>query len=229
MLLALVGGEPYLYPGVFMEWINKIDEICVVNLTKRDDRLLEFAKQMEEYEIPFKRVSAIENPKGAEGLRDTMKRLFEDCIEKKFQHVLVFEDDALFVVPSSILHDTMNKVMGQLPPNYFMLFLGCQITGCISHYHSPNIIQASKMFSTHAVLYSLQGMKEILAHGFDYPIDNYYTAEIEPMRNSYCTYPLLASQREGYSDICQNPISWRPFIEARFEQKIGEFNGGKQW
>lgn len=211
-----------------MTWLDKISKIYLINLPHREDRLLAFSKQAEEYSIPYERISAIYRPSGAEGLRDTMSALFAQEIAKNTPHVLVFEDDCEFVVPPPIFHDSMDKVAAQLPENYWMCFLGCQITGSISHFHAPNVIQASKMFSTHAVVYSLQGMKEIMARNFAFPIDNFYVDEIEKQGHSYCTYPLLCSQTPGFSDIGQNTISWKPFIDARYEQKIGEFHGNRR-
>lgn len=208
-------------------WRNFVDKIYVVNLLKRTDRLLQITEDFEKYEIPFERFQAIENDRGAEGLRDTMKLLFESCVEKGYRNVLVFEDDADFVIEKFWFHDTMDKVAIQLPDNYHICFLGCQLTVTPSHFHSPNLISAQKMFSTHAAIYSLQGMKEILSRDFDFPIDNYYVAEIQPMGHCYCTYPLLCSQREGYSDIGHNFISWKPFIEHRFEQKVSEIT--RRW
>lgn len=208
-----------------MNWVDKISNIVVLNLPHREDRLLKFSQQADEYEIPYNRKSAIKKPNGAEGLRDTMLDLFTTSISAGIKNILVFEDDCIIIVPPPIFHDTMNKVIEQLPENYLMCFLGCQITGKISHFHSGNIIQADKMYSTHAVLYSLNGMMEVVSRGFKYPIDNYYVDEIEPIGKSYCVYPLLCSQDSGYSDICQNEINWRPFIEARYETKIGEHNG----
>ena len=218
----LVAG---LRPVFCMAWTDKISRIVVINLPNREDRLLSFAKQAEEYSIPYERISAIKDVEGAKGLRDTMANLFNDCIEKNLQNCLVFEDDTEMVVPPPIFHDTVEKVIDQLPENYWMCFLGCQITGSISHFHSPNVIQASKMFSTHAVLYSLQGMKEAIGRPFSYPIDNYYVDELEPNGHSYCTYPLLCSQKPDVSDIGGQFIDWSPFIQARYETRIGEFNG----
>lgn len=203
-------------------WINFFSEIFLINLPKRTDRLLTSAEQFERFEIPFTRISAIENEKGAIGLRDTMQNLFEDCIAKKKENVLIFEDDFDIVVSPIEFHDAMNKVTEQIPDNYWMCFLGCQITGAISHFKAPNIIAAQKMFSTHAVFYSLDGMKNILAMGFDYPIDNFYVDKIEPMARSYCTYPFLVSQKAGYSDIGGAEMNWKAFLEHRFEQKISE-------
>lgn len=205
-----------------MSWVNFFDEIYVINLTKRGDRLLQIAADFEKYKIPYRRISAIENANGAEGLKDTMANIFTEAIEKEYANVLVFEDDCDIVVGEEIFHDVMNKVVAQLPENYIMCFLGCQLSGGATHFHSPNLVAGQKMFSTHAVAYSLRGMKEIISHGLTAPIDNFYVSSIEPIGGSYCIYPLLCSQYVGYSDIGHAEISWKPFIEHRFEQKIGE-------
>lgn len=206
-----------------MEWINKIGRIVCLNLPHREDRLLAFTEMMEKYQIPFERINAIhDKEQGARGLRDTMINLFTEEIEKKTEHILVFEDDAEIIIQEPMFHGAMTKVMQQLPENYHMVFLGCQITSNGCRWVSPNLIQVVKAFSTHAVLYSLQGMKEILARGLGYPIDNWYVDNLQALGHSYCTYPFLVSQRDGFSDIGMNWISWKPFLEQRFKQKLGE-------
>lgn len=206
-----------------MNWIGKIDKIVLVNLATRTDRLLKCAEQFDEYEIPYERVPAIRDERnGAKGLRDTMLHLFQDAVDENLDNLLVFEDDVKFMVNKETFDITMEAVMNNLPENYIMLFLGCQLTGNATHFYSPNIVAASKIFSTHAVLYSKRGIKEILASEFDYPIDNHYVAKIEPLGGSYCTYPLLCSQQAGKSDIGGQVIDWNPFIVNRYDQKIGE-------
>jgi len=206
-----------------MDWLNKTGRIVCLNLPHREDRLLDFTKQMEEYEIPFERIEAIrDEQQGARGLRDTMVKLFNEEIPKGTEHLLVFEDDAEIVVNKETFHDTMNNVMNQLPEMYHMIFLGCQITSNGCKWHSGNLIRVVKAFSTHAVLYSLQGMKEIVSRGLGFPIDNWYVAELQNFGHSYCTYPFLCSQFPGHSDIGGNFVDWKPFMDVRFSQKIHE-------
>lgn len=209
-----------------MSWKAFIDKVYVVNLQKREDRLLETAKLLEDYEIPYTVFPAIEDrEQGARGLRDTMLLIFKDALENNYDNVLVFEDDVDILVSKIEFYDTLNNVVGQIPENYIMCFLGCQITGSVTHFVGSNVLAAQKMFATHAVIYSSQGMKEIIANNFDYPIDNYYVEHIEPMARSFCVFPLLCSQVAGFSDIGGNEISWKPFIEGRYHQKIAEFQG----
>ena len=213
-----------LLPDIFlMEWLNKIGRIVCLNLLHREDRFLVFTEMMEKFEIPFDRINALhDKEQGARGLRDTMANLFKEEIEKGTRHLLVFEDDAEIITYPHLFHPVMDKVIQQLPENYHMIFLGCQITSNGCKWHSANLIRVIKAFSTHAVIYSLQGMKEIMARDFGYPIDNWYVSEIQDMGHSYCTFPFLVSQRDGISDIGGNFISWKPFLEQRFSQKVGE-------
>lgn len=206
-----------------MNWLNKISKIVVLNLIHREDRLIQITEHFDEYKIPYERVSAIKDEQGARGLRDTMLLVFSQAMADNLENILVFEDDAVCVEPVDIFHNTMNKVMEQLPENYDMCFLGCQPTGGFPNgFHSPNLLQVQKAFSTHAVLYSKKGIREIMGREFGYPIDNWYVDEIEPIGNCYTVHPFLFSQRKGFSDIGREVFDWGPFLQPRHIQKINE-------
>lgn len=202
-----------------MNWTNYFDRILVVNLRKREDRLLHITAELEKYNIPFELITAIENDNGAIGLRDTMLNIFNESIERKEKAILVFEDDAMFLEDPNA---TMNAVVEQLPYLWDMVFLGCQPTTGFKYRHSANLLQLDGAFSTHAVMYSLQGMKEIVAQGLDAPIDNCYVLKVEKLQRCYVTYPFLATQREGFSDIGKNIVNWRPFLEQKYTQKLAD-------
>lgn len=210
-----------------MSWVEKIGRIVCLNLAHREDRLIAFTEQAEKYSIPFDRIPAIyDQEQGARGLRDTMVKLFNEEIEHETKHLLVFEDDCDMVADPFTFNDTMGKVMEQLPQNYDMVLLGCQLSHRITQFHSDNLFPVLMAFSTHAVLYSLQGMKAIISSKLEYPIDNDMVAKIQPLGRTYCVYPLLCSQTPGVSDIGKTHISWKPFIEGRYEQKINEYKLG---
>jgi hypothetical protein len=149
-----------------------------------------------------------------------MKIVFQEAIDANRPNLLVFEDDAEIVVDKIWFHEYMNMVVNQLPENYHMVFLGCQIAGNGCVFHSTNLIRVQKAFSTHAMIYSLQGMKEIMGREFGYPIDNWYVSDIEILNQSYCSYPFLVSQRIGYSDIGKRVQDWKPFLDQRFNQQV---------
>lgn len=209
-------------------WTSFFDKILLVNLPHRTDRLLESMDQFEEYEIPFERWKATHDPvEGARGLRDTMMEIFQTAIENRLENLLIFEDDVKFVQERLWFHDTMEKVVKQLPPNYWLCYLGGQATNGFSSFYSPNLLPVTKYFATHSVIYSLQGMKEIITRGMDFPIDNWIVDSIQTEGNCYAVNPLLCSQRPGMSDIGGQFTDWRPFIEMRHEQKINELHAGR--
>lgn len=205
-----------------MNWTNYFDAIYLINLLKREDRLLQMAEQFSNYDIPYKRVGAIEKHKGAEGLRDTMLDIFNEAQEKGYENILVFEDDAKFVLQKQLVDETMGKVIKQLPENYMMCFLGGQPTGGYTRFHSPNLLPVNKYYSTHAVMYSKKCINEILARELGYPIDNWYCDVLQPMGGSFAIDPILCTQRAGYSDIGKNEINWDLFIQPKHEQEINK-------
>jgi len=207
-----------------MNWIDFFDAIYVINLLKRQDRLLDITQHLEEYEIPFKRWSAVEKPNGAEGLRDTMIQIFNHSVENDYQNILVFEDDALFVEQPLTVHNTMNEVVKQIPENYLLCFLGGQPTGGYNSFYSPNLLPVHKYFSTHSVMYSRAVINEILGRGLGFPIDNWYVDEIETLGNCYATNPLLCTQRSGFSDIGKSEINWNLFIEPKHRQELAKLH-----
>lgn len=219
-----------LCPGLYnyMSWLSFIDKVYLVNLAHREDRLLESAKLLEEYQIPYQVFPAIQDrEQGARGLMNSMIAIFEDSLENEYENILVLEDDFKMIEDTITFHDVLGKAIKQLPENYHLLYLGGQPTVGYSHWHSDNLLPAIKYFATQSVIYSKQGIKEILALGMKYPIDNFFVDELQPMNRCYAIHPILCSQRPGFSDIGQSDMDWMPFIEPRHNQKVAEI--GRKW
>lgn len=206
-------------------WTDFFNNIYLINLAKRTDRLLQAVQHLDEYQVPYSLITAIEKPNGAEGLRDTMNLVFEDAIKNDYSNILVLEDDVLFVKEKYWVDETMKNVIAQIPENYWCCYLGGQPTAGYSNFYSTNLLPVIKYFATHAVMYSIQGIKEIITRGIGYPIDNWLVSEIQTKGHCYAVHPLLASQRPGVSDIGGQFIDWNPFIQIRHEQKINELHG----
>lgn len=201
------------------KWTKYLDKIFVINLAKRKDRMLQAVQQLNKYSIPFERVEAIPHKEGAEGLKLTMEKLFKDCIKKKYQNVLIFEDD-LDIIEKDI-NEIMKKVMANLPPNYDIIFLGCQLCNCPTGFYHKNLLKGvDSAFATHAALYSLKAMKAFVNGKPEAPIDNYIQRHIEVRGNCYAVYPMVVSQIEGKSDIYSDAksLNWKPYLEGKFYQ-----------
>jgi GR25 family glycosyltransferase involved in LPS biosynthesis len=205
-------------------WTDFFDKILVINLPSRTDRLLQIAEELYKWGIPYELVNATPHENGAEGLRITVEKIFRDSIAENLTSVLIFEDDAMFVDSCGNPNDTMEQVVKQLPPTWQILYLGAQCTNGFKAKPSNNLLLLDMAFATHAWAVSLDGMKEILAAGLEAPIDNSVVKTVQPMGHTYITYPLLCTQRPGYSDIGRTEINWQPFIEQRYYQKFSESN-----
>lgn len=210
-----------------MKWINFFDIIVVLNLRKRVDRLLHITEQMELMNIPFELVTSIENENGAIGLRDTVVKVFEESIELGHKNILIFEDDCEFIESKQVLDDTMNNAVEQLPDYYHILYLGAQVTNGFKRRHSSSLLQLDMAFATHCFAISLDGMKTIMSMELDYPIDNSIVNKLQPLQKCFITYPLLANQKAGISDINTGGdgfVDWKPFIVDRYRQQLANFN-----
>jgi GR25 family glycosyltransferase involved in LPS biosynthesis len=205
-----------------MAWTDFFTKIFVINLPERTDRLLDIAEELDKWGIPYELRNAIKKENGAEGLRETVWNIIEEGVFNNWQSVLIFEDDCVFVESCGNPNDTMEQVVKQLPDMWQLLYLGGQVTNGFKLRHSPNLLLLDMCFATHAWALSLDAMKNIISEGLDYPIDNSVVKTIQPRGNTYITYPLLATQRAGHSDIGKTYINWQPFIEQRYYQKLGE-------
>ena len=203
-------------------WTSFFDKIYVINLPKRIDRLLQFVEEMEKYEIEFEIINGIEHESGAEGLRQTVENIFIDAIEKKYDNILIFEDDCYFVEGKSTVDWTMENAIKELPEQWQILYLSAQPTNGFNRRQSGCLLQLDGAFATHSWAISNQGMREILSVGLDAPIDNSIVKSIQPLQRCFITYPILTSQRAGMSDIGRTDIDWQPFIVSRYYQKLGE-------
>lgn len=202
-----------------MSWTNYFDEIYVINLPERKDRLLEVCEEMDKYDIPFKLVDGIKHESGAEGLRLVVENILKEAIEKNYKAILIFEDDCMWVEnPNGVIE----KALEQLPDDWHILFLGAQCTRGFKYRAGTNLLQLDGAYATHAWAISLTGMKYILSEGLTAPIDNCIVDKVQTAQKCFITYPLLATQRTGFSSIGNADINWDAFITPRYYQKLAE-------
>lgn len=208
-----------------MSWTKYFTKILAINLKKRQDRLLQIYEEMDRMDIPFELITAIENENGSIGLRDTVVGILEQGVKEGWDNVLIFEDDCLFTETKQVVDDTMNMAINQLPDNWHILYLSAQCTMGFTHKVGSNLLALQGAFATHSWAISQQGMKDILASNLQAPIDNHIVANTQKQGNTYITYPILTTQREGFSNIGNTEIAWDVFITPRYYQKLAEMNG----
>lgn len=205
-------------------WQQFFDRIFVINLKKRKDRLLDIFDEMERMDIDFELVTAIENEEnGAIGLRDTVLQILEDAKKNQYESILIFEDDCVFTVDKETLDSTMAGAISQLPFDWQILYMSAQCSMGFTHRVGSNLLGLQGAFATHSWAISKQGILDILGSNLQAPIDNHIVANTQKQNKTYITYPILTTQRSGFSNIGKADINWDVFITTRYYQKLAEF------
>lgn len=200
-------------------WTDYFQKIYVINLPERFDRMYETKNLLDEYEIPFERFEATKYEHGYFGLVLTMKSMFKYCLDNGIERVLVFEDDVKFVEGKEFTNNTMQTcVNGLTTLDWGQFYLGLQHVKPFNKFVQPNILPVEHGYSTHAVAYNKHCMENFMNNYVDQPIDNYFVNSYQQFHKSFCSYPLLATQRKGFSNIGGQEIDWDIYITPNFNK-----------
>lgn len=189
-------------------FLDFFDKVYVVNLKSRTDRRLEMQTELDKCGIPFEFFDAVKDDNGIKGLVESMKLLFREALDKNFENILVLEDDATFLVDNPVAF--LKEVLPQLPKTYQLFHFGLNLLVQPKRI-SENILKVIDCYSTHSICYSKEAMRIILEMLNVVPLmpyDIFIRQEILPRGASYCTFPMLATQRESYSDIEKSIPKW---------------------
>lgn len=203
-------------------WSYLFNYVFLLNLDKRTDRLAYATAELKKYGIKFIRVSAVEDDNGAHGLYLTYKKILETIPDGS--SALFLEDDNKFLLDPA---PVMWKCIDQLLHNkeaWNVFYLGVNTHANFSHFSAKNILPITKEVdgrSTHAIGFSSNGIKllrEALTEGE--PVDMSIVKNIQHKHGGcFCSYPMIATQRAGYSDI-DKKVDDMSYIEERFNDHV---------
>lgn len=197
--------------------LKYFDQIFVVSLPNEvgKKRVEVMGPHLKDNGIVYALWPAYENENGVVGLLTTMLDIFFHCEVNKLNNVLILEDDNHFLVP---FWPAMDEIWQQVPKDYHCLFLSCNLLSRPERV-STNILRIRSSYSTNAIVYSLEAMKLILPLIKANPTTAYdilLMKHIQPLGKSYCTIPMLSSQRPGYSSIEKREIDWSIYQAESF-------------
>ncbi len=198
-----------------------IDKTFIINLVPRIDRLIPLIDNLKELGFDYWPFHATKHKVGWIGLLHTMRQLIKQVIlETPFTCVLILEDDARFIINPT---ETIEKCLVQLPEDFDLLFLGCNLWQSHVYKYSDNLIQLSDAYATHAIVYSRKGLEKVLMAIEDnldgVPFDILLKNKLMPDGKCFCSFPLLATQITSYSDIENKVTDWSRVLEVRFKEK----------
>jgi hypothetical protein len=208
---------------------EQFDQVWVINLKRRPERLARFRNEIENANWPFIQPSvfpAIEGDKvgvpnfwqtggGSYGCLRSHLILLERAILDDVRSILVLEDDALFTKTFAM---DVARFFSNVPKDWQCLMLGGQHTNSQPEPISPGVVRAGKgggIQRTHC--YALRGqevMKALYRVWADSAVHcDWVMGPCMANFNTYAPDPFLVGQADGHSDIsgAQNPTKfWRP-------------------
>lgn len=200
-------------------WTDFFDHIYLINLERRTDRLLQAKWELDKYDIPYQVWEANDREDGRLGIYLSLQRIMQDAFGRQYKNILVFEDDALFLTDPKVF---MPWALKDLPTDYDILYLGANLTkGYQPKFHSPNLLYLPRGFSLHACAYSASGIDKVnRLESTDLPVDLAIANKIQPHGKCYATYPMICTQRPGFSDIEKKQTDWGYALQNRFYERV---------
>lgn len=197
--------------------IEFFDKVFIISLPESYDRRKLIEGEMKEHGIEYEIFEATKDEVGFIGLLKTIKKLFTECLEKGYQNVWVNEDDCTFLCPPVAF---INEVWPQLPISYHCLYIGLNLLSPPQRI-SENVLKIGSAYSSHSIVYSREAMRiilTILEQQMDTPFDILLMQHLQPLHECYCTFPMLATQKEGYSFIEKKKINWATVMSMTYSK-----------
>jgi hypothetical protein len=193
-----------------MRVFDYFDKVYLINLDKRPDRLENFKKEVEKFNLgEFERISAVDGSlldtsrynsgllSGELGLLLTNRLIFEDAIKNNYNKILIVEDDCCFRDEIK----NFNELITYLPEDWDMFYMGG------NHIRPPVKINEKivKLYHTYAAQFVAfkKPMYPIIIdfiNQYKEPIDVSY-AELQKSKNVYCYSPGITTQLANFSNI----------------------------
>jgi GR25 family glycosyltransferase involved in LPS biosynthesis len=210
-----------------MRLFDRFDKVYCVNLDRRPDRLENFKKEVEKYNLgEFERFSAYDRDKldlskypplinpGAVGLILSNLDIIKDAKNNNYKKILIIEDDCYF--STEVLN--IDSYFDLLPNDWDLLYMGGNHNTHMG-YPPPliindKVVKLHNTFTTHFVGIN-ETMFEVIEKSLNNiidPIDVIYS-NLQKKYNAYSFTPAIALQLDGFSDIEKNNINYKWLIK----------------
>ena len=195
--------------------------IYCINLERRPDRWKESVRQFIKVGLFPQRFKAIENEFPPMGCLKSHITILKEALNQK-KSVFIFEDDVQF---SDQYDPIVSLALQELPQDFAMFYLGGNILK--PFYQTTNhLAKLTHCQSTHAYGINIRYLAEIVnfLEYQNFYIDMLYANNIIPALPCYITVPMIATQREDFSDIENQKVNydytWERY-RSNFVQRTG--------
>lgn len=172
--------------------------ILVINLKDRTDRWKQISEQLDGLGLSYERVDAVKMEPGWKGCALSFRKCYEIAKERNYPWVVILEDDCVFQKKGKERFEQLLPLLWQRRAEWDIFNGGSfYMTGVCKLQRQPPLFRV-KGWSAHFILahYGSYGklIKDIKEN---YRVDKYYKSKVK----AWCTYPHIAIQRKGYSDL----------------------------
>jgi GR25 family glycosyltransferase involved in LPS biosynthesis len=205
------------YPKIFKHF----DQIYLINLDTRPDRLAQTRLEFNNIGLEnFVRVQGVVHENPAIGCHLSHATIFGHALSNGYENVLIFEDDVQFFDNAL---ENLTSAYSELPSDWHMFYLGANLDRFLAYKVSEHICKLTGAYATHAyavnrTLFKL--MYEINSSEDTVHNDVWYSSVVHPKYNCYLAMPLIAGQRDSYSDIQKMVMSSNEMFKARLERNL---------
>jgi len=214
-----------------------INKIFIINLKQRTDRKNQMIQEMKKQNITnyeffdavrptlsdvnkwnpifcshVKKVvhpSKINNYKiGCLGCMKSHIEIMKIALNRNYENILILEDDTEFIDDFTNLF----KYSNQINNDYDLLYLsGSHIKPITNLNNVNNIKKTNFTLTTGSYCIKKNIMNYILQNinGYNKEIDSFYVSQLQNKFKCYVVIPHITKQKDGYSDIQQNNVSYR--------------------
>jgi GR25 family glycosyltransferase involved in LPS biosynthesis len=207
-----------------MRLFDRFDKVYCINLDRRPDRLENFKKEVEKYNLgEFERFSAYDADKidlskypsmykaGAIGLLLSNLDIIKDAKKNNYKKIIIIEDDCYFT--DEIIN--IDSYFELLPKDWDLLYMG----GNHATTEPPikindKVCKLHDTYTTHFVAIN-ENMFEVIEESLNSehrPIDEIYV-NLQKKYNVYSFTPAIASQKDGFSDIEKTNVNYKWLIK----------------
>jgi GR25 family glycosyltransferase involved in LPS biosynthesis len=179
-----------------------ISSSVIINLKTRPEKRAYMEKQLQGQNIKYDFFTAEKHNDPKRGCLESHISVIKNAIKNNDKYILIMEDDCKYIKGFGS--------MEKLPDNWDMLYLGGTVHRIIDRkYKGYARVQC---WTTHAYIVNLTNPlfvnKLLEAEGYEGEIDRYYLEKIHPHFNAYVCDPMIAIQKEGFSDIENQEVSY---------------------
>jgi glycosyl transferase, family 25 len=179
--------------------------ILVINLKKRTDRWKQISKQLDEWDVPYERVDAIQQKIGWMGCNKSHLKCIQIAKERKYPWVLVLEDDCFLQPKSKERFEELLPILWKRREEWDIFNGGgSYIFKAKLISKNPSLIDFSA-YGAQFILHQERNYDRLLKEAPNTKIDVYYRDRFY----QWTTYPHLATQRIGYSNLTKKQMNHR--------------------